>query len=157
MRAAGCGYVCADANIGVAVSDSPTGPFKDALGEPLLKGGDFRGQMIDPAVFTDDDGKQYLYGGNGRACVVPLGDDMTSVDTERVITSPAGASPAAPRLTGTAAFTLGAESGYAFRVTVTDDPDTFRIKIWKKSTGEVLEDNRTGARSKGVVTIGHFR
>ncbi|MEU6919324.1 family 43 glycosylhydrolase [Streptomyces olindensis] len=77
-------YFCADANIGVAVSDSPTGPFKDALGKPLLKAGDFRGQMIDPAVFTDDDGKQYLYWGNGRAYVVPLGDDMTSIDTSKV-------------------------------------------------------------------------
>ncbi|MEU4486843.1 family 43 glycosylhydrolase [Streptomyces purpurascens] len=77
-------YFCADANIGVAVSDSPTGPFKDALGKPLLKAGDFRGQMIDPAVFTDDDGKQYLYWGNGRAYVVPLSDDMTSIDTSKV-------------------------------------------------------------------------
>ncbi|GAP47506.1 family 43 glycosylhydrolase, partial [Streptomyces azureus] len=77
-------YFCADANIGVAVSDSPTGPFKDALGKPLLKAGDFRGQMIDPAVFTDDDGKKYLYWGNGRAYVVPLGDDMTSIDTSKV-------------------------------------------------------------------------
>ncbi|MGN9758529.1 immunoglobulin-like domain-containing protein, partial [Streptomyces sp. SD31] len=60
-------YFCADANIGVAVSDSPTGPFKDALGQPLLKAGQFSGQMIDPAVFTDDDGQSYLYWGNGRA------------------------------------------------------------------------------------------
>ncbi|CAM5243702.1 Arabinoxylan arabinofuranohydrolase [Streptomyces alboniger] len=45
---------------GVAVSDSPTGPFKDALGKPLLKAGQYSGQMIDPAVFTDDDGQSYL-------------------------------------------------------------------------------------------------
>ncbi|MET9381448.1 family 43 glycosylhydrolase [Streptomyces sp. NPDC002928] len=77
-------YFCADANIGVAVSDSPTGPFKDALGKPLLKAGDFSGQMIDPAVFTDDDGQSYLYFGNGHAYVVPLGADMTSVDTSKV-------------------------------------------------------------------------
>ncbi|AZQ33131.1 hydrolase [Streptomyces cyaneochromogenes] len=77
-------YFCADANIGVAVSDSPTGPFKDALGEPLLKAGQFSGQMIDPAVFTDDDGQSYLYWGNGRAYVAPLNADMTSVDTSKV-------------------------------------------------------------------------
>ncbi|MFF4830255.1 family 43 glycosylhydrolase [Streptomyces sp. NPDC001315] len=77
-------YFCADANIGVAVSDSPTGPFKDALGEPLLKAGDFSGQMIDPAVFTDDDGQSYLYFGNGHAYVVPLSADMTSIDTSKV-------------------------------------------------------------------------
>ncbi|MER5940050.1 family 43 glycosylhydrolase [Streptomyces sp. NPDC001928] len=77
-------YFCADANIGVAVSDSPTGPFKDALGKPLLKAGDFSGQMIDPAVFTDDDGQSYLYWGNGHAYVAPLNADMTSIDTSKV-------------------------------------------------------------------------
>lgn len=77
-------YFCADANIGVAVSDSPTGPFKDALGQPLLKAGQFSGQMIDPAVFTDDDGQQYLYWGNGRAYVAPLNDDMTSLDLTKM-------------------------------------------------------------------------
>ncbi|WP_215453949.1 family 43 glycosylhydrolase [Streptomyces sp. ATCC 21386] len=77
-------YFCADANIGVAVSDSPTGPFKDALGKPLLKAGDYRGQMIDPAVFTDDDGTPYLYWGNGRAYAVPLNDDMISFDASKV-------------------------------------------------------------------------
>ncbi|MGW6908678.1 family 43 glycosylhydrolase [Streptomyces sp. NPDC054940] len=77
-------YFCADANIGVAVSDSPTGPFKDALGGPLLKAGQFSGQMIDPAVFTDDDGTSYLYWGNGRAYVAPLNADMKSIDTSKV-------------------------------------------------------------------------
>lgn len=77
-------YFCADANIGVAVSDSPTGPFKDALGKPLLKAGDHPGQMIDPAVFTDDDGQSYLYWGNGKAYVVPLNADMVSFDASKV-------------------------------------------------------------------------
>lgn len=77
-------YFCADANIGVAVSDSPTGPFKDALGQPLLKAGQLSGQMIDPAVFTDDDGQSYLYWGNGHAYVVPLNDDMVSFDASKV-------------------------------------------------------------------------
>jgi hypothetical protein len=36
--------------------------------------------MIDPAVFTDDDGQSYLYWGNGTAYVVPLNDDMVSFD-----------------------------------------------------------------------------
>ncbi|WP_406491525.1 family 43 glycosylhydrolase [Streptomyces sp. NBC_01604] len=77
-------YFSADANIGVAVSDSPTGPFKDPLGQPLLKAGQLTGQMIDPAVFTDDDGTSYLYFGNGRGYVVPLNDDMTSIDTAKI-------------------------------------------------------------------------
>ena len=68
----------------MAVSDSPTGPFKDALGQPLLKAGQFSGQMIDPAVFTDDDGQSYLYWGNGHAYVAPLNADMTSLDLSKM-------------------------------------------------------------------------
>ncbi|CAL9522207.1 hypothetical protein SUDANB58_03868 [Streptomyces sp. enrichment culture] len=77
-------YFCADQQIGVAVADSPAGPFKDALGRPLIGKGRFSGQMIDPAVFTDDDGRSYLYWGNGRGYVVPLDDDMVSFDASLV-------------------------------------------------------------------------
>ncbi|MFE2418053.1 family 43 glycosylhydrolase [Streptomyces hokutonensis] len=77
-------YFCAEQQIGVAVADSPAGPFKDALGQPLVRKGRFAGQMIDPAVFTDDDGQSYLYWGNGHAYVVPLNADMTSYDATKV-------------------------------------------------------------------------
>jgi hypothetical protein len=43
--------------IGVAISDSPTGPFK---AEPKAIKGSF---SIDPAVFKDDDGAYYMYFG----------------------------------------------------------------------------------------------
>ncbi|MES4905841.1 MULTISPECIES: family 43 glycosylhydrolase [unclassified Streptomyces] len=77
-------YFCAEQQIGVAVADSPAGPFKDALGKPLVAKGQFTGQMIDPAVFTDDDGQAYLYWGNGQAYGVPLNADMTSFDPSKV-------------------------------------------------------------------------
>ncbi|CAL9291708.1 hypothetical protein SUDANB135_01912 [Streptomyces sp. SudanB135_2055] len=77
-------YFCAEQQIGVAVADSPAGPFKDALGGPLVGKGRFSGQMIDPSVFTDDDGRSYLYWGNGHGYVVPLNDDMVSFDALRV-------------------------------------------------------------------------
>lgn len=77
-------YYSADTSIGVAVSDSPTGPFKDPLGKPLIARGVYAGQMIDPDVFTDDDGQSYLYFGNGHAYVVPLNDDMVSFDASKV-------------------------------------------------------------------------
>lgn len=64
--------------IGVAVSDSPTGPFKDALGKPLLVGYGY----IDPTVFIDDDGQAYLYWGNPELCYVKLNDDMTSYNQQ---------------------------------------------------------------------------
>ncbi len=61
--------------IGVAVSDSPTGPFKDAIGKPLCgPNWDF----IDPTVFIDDDGQAYLYFGNPTLYYVKLNEDMIS-------------------------------------------------------------------------------
>jgi beta-xylosidase len=67
------------AGIGVAISDSPTGPFKDALGQPLIKEYHHGAQPIDAHAFIDDDGKAYLYyGGWKHAVVVELGDDMIS-------------------------------------------------------------------------------
>lgn len=45
--------------VGVAVSDSPTGPFTDVDDKPLLDFGD-RG-AIDSHVFADDNGRTYMY------------------------------------------------------------------------------------------------
>jgi len=78
-------YYAADVNIGVAVADKPTGPFKDPLGKPLVKKDMFKGQMIDPAVFTDDDGSSYLYWGNGQCHVVKLNEDMISYDSTKIV------------------------------------------------------------------------
>ncbi len=62
--------------IGVVVADSPTGPFKDVLGAPLLSGYGY----IDPSVFIDDDGQAYLYWGNPHLWYVKLNADMISYD-----------------------------------------------------------------------------
>ncbi len=63
--------------IGVAVSDSPTGPFKDAIGKPLC-GPNW--SYIDPTVFIDDDGQAYLYFGNPDLYYVKLKDNMIETD-----------------------------------------------------------------------------
>lgn len=78
--------------LGVAVADSPTGPFRDALGRPLVRGDQFSGgQAIDPMVFTDDNGQSYLYWGQGVARAVPLNPDMVSFDPARVrVVTPPG-------------------------------------------------------------------
>ena len=75
-------YFTAADQIGVAVSDSPTGPFKDALGEPLIRKNEAGIRwMLDPCVFIDDDGQAYLYvGGAGKAAVVKLKEDMITRD-----------------------------------------------------------------------------
>ena len=64
--------------IGVAVSDSPTGKFKDAIGSPLISGHGY----IDPTVFIDDDGQAYLFWGNPKLWYVKLNEDMISYDKE---------------------------------------------------------------------------
>ncbi|XYI01076.1 glycoside hydrolase family 43 protein [Sorangium sp. So ce1128] len=73
--------------IGVASSDSPTGPFTDAKGSALVTSSTPGASgpnmwLFDPGVFVDDDGQAYLYfGGNGEqnARVIKLNDDMVSV------------------------------------------------------------------------------
>ncbi|AUX27867.1 uncharacterized protein SOCEGT47_084670 [Sorangium cellulosum] len=75
--------------IGVAVSDSPAGPFVDALGKPLVDKstpgvGDVD-WIFDPSVFVDDDGQAYLYFGGGppdtgdNTRVIRLNEDMISL------------------------------------------------------------------------------
>jgi len=70
---------------GVAVSDSPLGPFKN--GTPIDVGGF---NQIDPCVFIDDDGKAYYVWGQFSAKMARMNPDMMSIDTatirENVIT-----------------------------------------------------------------------
>lgn len=84
-------YFTAEKQIGVAISDHPTGPFIDS-GKPLigreLPKGMPRGQNIDPDVFTDPvSGNTYLYWGNYYMAVCELNDDMVSVkpNTTRIL------------------------------------------------------------------------
>ena len=75
--------------IGVAVSDSPTGPFVDS-GAPIITDNDRPkeargGQAIDVDVFQDPkSGKFYLYWGNGFMAGAELNDDMLSVKKETI-------------------------------------------------------------------------
>jgi len=66
--------------VGVAVADSPTGPFKEVLGKPLVFEEDW--VDFDPTVFIDDDGQAYLYFGNPELRYVKLNEDMISYDEE---------------------------------------------------------------------------
>jgi len=73
--------------IGVAVSYSPTGPFKDALGKALVtndmtKATDIRWDDIDPSVFIDDDGQAYLFWGNTACYYAKLKDNMVELEGE---------------------------------------------------------------------------
>ena len=65
--------------IGVAVADSPAGPFKDLLGKPLINDVIDGAQPIDQAVFKNPaDGAWYMvYGGWGHCNLAKLSDDFT--------------------------------------------------------------------------------
>lgn len=63
--------------IGVLVSNSPYGPFKDPLGKPLVWQKE-HWDDIDPTVFIDEDGQAYMYWGNPNCYYVKLNEDMIS-------------------------------------------------------------------------------
>jgi len=71
--------------IGVAVSDFPQGPFKDAVGKPLLTNEDcfastHKWTCIDPSVILDDDGQAWLFWGNGVCYYAKLKENMIEID-----------------------------------------------------------------------------
>lgn len=73
--------------IGVAVSDRITGPYKDALGKPLLTNEDCFASThswacIDPAIFIDDDGTPYIIWGNRECYIAKLKPSMVEIDGE---------------------------------------------------------------------------
>lgn len=62
--------------IGIAVSKSPTGPFKDAIGGPLWQ----EPYANDPCLFIDDDGQGYIYFHGGSDYLVgEMADDLLSI------------------------------------------------------------------------------
>jgi beta-xylosidase len=73
--------------IGIAVSDSPTGPFKDALGKALITNDmttktQISWDDIDPTVIIDNDGQAYLFWGNTVCNYVKLKENMIEMDGE---------------------------------------------------------------------------
>ena len=76
-------------SIGVAVGDSPFGPFTDPRGMPMIlledtaKDKQHSWRNIDPAVFIDDDGRAYLYWGNQQLWWVELEPDLVHLKGEK--------------------------------------------------------------------------
>ncbi|MCY1719469.1 glycoside hydrolase family 43 protein [Prolixibacteraceae bacterium Z1-6] len=74
--------------IGVAVPDSPVGPFKDALGKALITNDMTTGYTnidwddIDPTVYIDDDRQAFLYWGNTVCYWAKLKGNMLELDGE---------------------------------------------------------------------------
>lgn len=77
--------------IGVATSTSPAGPFRDAIGGPLVTSDmpNAPGMTIDPAVLIDDDGQAYLYFGNddplAAISMLPAGKPQNARNVPRMV------------------------------------------------------------------------
>jgi beta-xylosidase len=64
--------------IGVAVADSPEGPYEDHLGVPLINKFHNDAQPIDQFVYKDVDGTYYMFYGGWKHCnIAMLNDDFT--------------------------------------------------------------------------------
>lgn len=57
---------------GVMVADRPEGPYRDALGRPLV-------DSFDPTVFVEDDGTPYIVYGHGDYRIARLDDSLLSL------------------------------------------------------------------------------
>lgn len=74
--------------IGVAVADSPTGPFKDARGSAMITNDMTTKQTkiswddIDPTVIIDKDGQAYLFWGNTQCYYIKLKKNMIETEGE---------------------------------------------------------------------------
>jgi beta-xylosidase len=74
-------------NIGVAVADAPTGPFKDAIGKPLIRDSMTPKSRrpwedIDPTIWIEPDGTPWLCWGNGDCYLVKLKPNLVELDGE---------------------------------------------------------------------------
>lgn len=73
-------------SIGVAVADSPTGPFVDPRGSAIITNNmttqhtQISWDDIDPTVFIDDDGQAYLMWGNTQCYYAKLKENMIELD-----------------------------------------------------------------------------
>jgi beta-xylosidase len=79
---------CGDPNckaVGVAASDTPTGPFEDAIGKPIITDdmtdNGPRGWWydFDPTIMVDDDGTPWLCWGNGTCFLAPLKHNLVEL------------------------------------------------------------------------------
>jgi len=149
-------YFVANGQIGVATAGKPTGPFKDALGRPLIARGQFKTYPIDPYVFSDTDGQRYLYFGNNHLLAAKLGDDMLSLAGEPVEVTPRD--PAQPFREGIVVFKR--KGIYYFMWSVDDArSDDYRVAYGTSRSPlgpiEIPEHNLVLAKNGSAKGTGH--
>ncbi|KQQ05845.1 MULTISPECIES: family 43 glycosylhydrolase [unclassified Rathayibacter] len=142
--------------IGVAVANSPMGPFTAQPTAMITNGESVNsGQAIDPAAFTDPaTGKSYLFWGNGNPVYAELSDDMLSVKAGTI-----------KRISGLTDFREGAFVNYRqglYHLTYSIDDtgsENYRVGYATSTSidgpwtyrGVILEKNA----SLGILATGH--
>lgn len=148
--------------IGIARSRSPSGPFEDYLGRPLIDRFHNGAQPIDPFVFQDTDGTWYIIYGGWRHCniarlnadfsgFVPF-DDRT---TFREITPEGYVEGSFMLLKGGRYYFMWSEGGwtgpdYAVAYAVADSPTGPFRRI-----GKILEQDPAVATGAGHHSVLH--
>jgi hypothetical protein len=142
--------------IGVAVADSPEGPFVAQPTAMILNNEAVTsGQAIDPAAVQDPrTGKYYLFWGNGSPVYAELGDDMVSIKQSTI-----------QRISGLTGFREGSFVNYregtyylTYSIDDTGSPD-YRVGYATASSidgpwtsrGVILEKDA----SQGILATGH--
>jgi hypothetical protein len=145
-------------SIGVAVGDTPLGPFHDALGRALIDNTtpNHSAFDIDPTVFVDDDGQAYIYWGSfSSPRAARLKSNMIELDDAGAAggaTGPrvAGRIGNAVKLNGTADY-VSMPSG------IVSTLNDFTIATWVNpaaiSTWARIFDFGTGTASNMFLTV----
>ncbi len=119
-------------SIGVAVGDSPLGPFTDAIGGPLIDNttANHSSFDIDPTVLIDDDGQAYLYWGSfSSPRAAKLKRNMIELDD---LSGPVGGATG-PRVAGrlgTAVRLNGSADHVALPAGIVGGLADFTISVW---------------------------
>lgn len=149
--------------IGVAVADTPAGPYRDLLGKPLVARFHNGAQPIDQFVFKDDDGAWYMiYGGWKHANIVRLKDDFSGVQPLPDGTLFKEITPAPEYVEGSLMFKRGGRYYYMWSEGGWGGPDySVAYAIADKPTGpfkrigKVLQQDPQIATSAGHHSVIH--
>jgi hypothetical protein len=145
--------------IGVAVGDSPLGPFHDALGHPLIDNmiANHSAFDIDPTVLVDDDGQAYIYWGSfSSPRVAKLKPSM--IELEELDGGGEGATgPRVPGRLGNAVKLNGVADYVSLPSGIVSGLNDFTISVWVNpsaiSTWSRVFDFGTGTAANMFLTV----
>jgi hypothetical protein len=148
-------------SIGVAVGESPLGPFRDALGQPLIDNtvANHSAFDIDPTVLVDDDGQAYIYWGSfSSPRAAKLKRNMIELDELDGGGSGGGATgPRVPGRLGNAVKLNGVADYVSLPPGVVSTLNDFTISVWVNpaatSTWSRIFDFGTGPAVNMFLTV----